>query len=73
MTLLQTCSPPDCILRHRAGAPMPETGRQQFGREPSRRIPVCISHIELFGRSSEQVQFGREHEQPVPVGIARKK
>jgi hypothetical protein len=73
MTLLQTNSPPDCILRPRAGAPTPETGRQQFDRKASLQNPVRIPHIELFGRSSEQTRFEREREQPVSVGIAGKK
>jgi hypothetical protein len=51
---------------------MPKTGRQQFGREPSLQKPVRIPHIELFGRPSEQIRFGREREQPVSVGIAGK-
>jgi hypothetical protein len=55
------------------GAPMPETGRQQFGREPSRQNPVRIPDIELFGRPSEQIRFWREREQPVPVGTVDKK
>jgi hypothetical protein len=48
------------------------TARQQFGRERSLQKPVRIPHIEPFGRPSEQIRFGREHEQPVFVGIAGK-
>jgi hypothetical protein len=55
------------------GAPMPETGRQQFDRKASLQNPVRIPHIGLFGRASEQIRFGREHEPPVSVGIAGKK
>jgi len=55
------------------GAPMPETGRQEFDRKASLQNPVRIPHIELFGRSSEQIRFVREREQPVSVGIAGKK
>src|SRR5260370_19657429 len=49
------------------------TAHQQFGPEPSLQNPVRIPHIELFGRPSEQIHFGREREQPVSVGIAGKK
>jgi hypothetical protein len=73
VTLLQTRSPPDFILRHRAGAPMPETGRQQFDRKASPQNPARIPHIEPFGGPSEQIRFGREREQPVSVGIAGKR
>jgi hypothetical protein len=52
---------------------MERTARQQFGREPSLQKHVRIPHIELFGRSSAQIQVGCEREQPVPVGIAGKK
>jgi hypothetical protein len=48
------------------------TARQQFGREPSLQKSVRTPHIELFGRSSEQIQVGRECEEPVFVGIAGK-